>query len=47
MAEDHTVRRVTPYIFLAEVHPHLMLDEKLISQISIRVQECEIVIEQR
>ena len=47
MAEDCTVRRVTPYIFLSEVHPHLMLDEKLISQISIRVQECEIVIEQR
>ena len=36
MAEDCTVRRVTPYIFLVEVYPHLMLDEKLISQISIR-----------
>ena len=47
MAEDCTVRRVTPYIFLVEVYPHLMLDEKLISQISIRIQEYEIAIEQR
>ena len=47
MAEDRTVRRVTPYIFLAEVYPHLMLDEKLISQISVRIQEYEITIEQR
>ena len=41
------LRRVTPYIFLVEVYPHLMLDEKLISQISIRIQEYEIATEQR
>ena len=39
MAKDRTVRRVTPYIFLVEVYTHLMLDENLVSQISVRIQE--------
>ena len=45
MAEDDTVWGTIPHIFFSKMNPHLVLDEKLVSQIRICIHVCVVGIE--